>query len=447
MKKLKTLFNILLKEFFGKINIKKNKQHLLIYGIMILFFLFISIKVTPANETVDYKALNDTIILGFLQIFSITVIAYIFAYLSIDFSYKLNMFFKTNFINNFQLGNVKKILMILGVQSVSILIIFIQAGIPLIQVLKMNLFIKFIIITFIGINLVFIPLDILVKYLEKNYYQIGMNIFKIRFIVLVTLSAIYVTIYYSSLKVLFHYLSKFDFYNVFSNLNFFYIIIGLVLSITLIFIYCIYYSNYMLMNTEIKCKYHLLIPINIKIYHIKYFKYIKILVRNKKLLFTESFIVMLQLLNYFTIKDLTIANMFSFLTAVIGINFYSYLTNEKVFLKLNYANDGIKIFISLICMYFIVNIPFILISFEQYIYIAESSIVFLLSIYLGIIFPRENNSLNKFLSNFILGLLIMLLAITSTAISNLNIKLCVYIFCTIVISIQSLKTIRRIYEN
>lgn len=443
MKKLKIFFNILYKEFLGKIDIKKNKQQLFLYGIMILIFLFMSVSFTPKNALMDYNALNDTIILGFLQILSITLIAYIFTYISIDFSYKLDMFFKINFFDNVQLRSVRKILMVLGVQLVSIFIILIQAGIPLIQVLSIIEFIKFMIMTFIGTNLIFVLIDIFVQYLERHYYQMNISVSKIRIIIVSTLSFMYVTIYYTSLKVWFNYLKEYDFYYKFLNVNLIYFIIVFLFSCILVMVYCIKINNKIIKHLEISHKYNLFVSLNKKT---KYTKYIKLLFRNKKIFFTSIFIIGAQILNYFTIEDLAIANMFSLLTTVIGINFYSYLMNERIFLKLNYDKDEYKIYLSLIGVYFILNTIFIFIAKDQYKYILESFIIYLISIYLGIIFPRENNSLNKFMSNFILGMIIILLALASIAIYNDILKLSVYIAGIVLISIMIIRSIRRINE-
>ncbi len=444
MKKLKIFFNILYKEFLGKANIKKNKQQVCIYITMVLFFLFVSINFTPSNELVDYTALNDTIILGILQIFSITVIAYIFTYISIDFSYKLDMFFKTNFLDDIQLGSIKKILMIVGVQIVSIAIILIQAGIPLIQVLDIKSFIKFMIMTVIGINIVFIPIDTLVKYLERKYYQMGISIQKIRIIILSTLSIMYVTIYYTSLKVWFNYFKNYDFYYRFFNINLAYYILMFLISFLFISIYCVNTKNKTIMNSEINLKYILLVRLNKKT---RYTKYLKLLIRNKKMFFIGGFIIGSQLLNYFTVSELAISNMLSFFIVIIGINFYSYLVHEKIFLQLNKDKDEYKIYFTLIIKYFIVNFLFILLSKNQYIYILESFVIYLVSIYLGIIFPRENNSLNKFMSNFTLGIIISILALANISITNNNIKLSLYVVGIVLISIINIRIIRRVYET
>lgn len=442
MTKLKIYFNILYKESLGKIDIKKNKQQILLYGIMVLTFLFMSVKFTPSTSSIDYTALNDTIVLGLLQILSITVIAYVFTYMSVDFSYKLNMFFKTNYLNDIELGSINKILMISGVQLVSIVIILIQAGIPLIQVLRLNLFIKFILMTFIGTNLVFIPIDMIVKYMEKMYYQIGLSLSKIRIIILSTLILLYVTIYYTALNVWFNYLKEYDFYNRFANTNMIYYIIGFLSSCFIIVLYCLYVKNKIIMDSEINYKYNLFISLDKST---KYTKYIKLLVRNKKIFLIGLFIIGAQILNYFTVKDLSIANMFSLLSVVLGINFYSYLTHEKTFLKLNNDRDEYKIYFTLVVIYLTLNFLFILLANGQYIYVLESFVIYLLSIYLGIIFPRENNSLNKFMSNFSLAAIVMLLALVSFNIDNESIKITIYIFGILLISIINLRIIRRSY--
>lgn len=441
MKKLKIYFKILYKESLGKFALKENKQQILLYGILILVFLFMSISFTPSNDLVDYKALNDTVVLGFLQIFSVSIISYIFVYMSINFSYKLNMFFKTNFLNDINLGAVNKILMIIGVQFVSIAIILIQAGIPLLQVLKLPLFLKFIIMTIAGVNFLFIPVDVLIKYLEKQYYQLNFTISKIRTIILSTLGLFYVTVYYSTLKIWYNSLNKFDFFNLFSNTNLIYYIIILILSTVLVLLYCIKINNKIVMDTEIDKKYKLFVYLGKKS---KYTKYLKLLTRNKKMLFVGVFIIASHMLNYFTVADLSIANTLSLFSVVIGINFYSYLVWEKIFLKFYYDKDEYKIYFTLVTVYFIVNILFIILAENQYIYILESFTIYLLSIYIGILFPRENNSLNKFMSNFILAVITMVLVLSSVAIQSDNIKMGIYMVGTVLISSI---IIRRIYEK
>lgn len=444
MKQLKIYFKILYKESLGKFALKKNKQQILLYGILILVFLFMSISFTPSDALIDYRALNDTILLGFLQIFSVSIIAYILVYMSINFSYKLNMFFKTNFLNDINLGVVNKILMIVGVQLVSIVIILIQAGIPLLQVLKLHLFIKFTIMTITGINFIFMPIDILVKYLEKKYYQMDISTSKIRIIILSTLSLLYITVYYTALKVWYNSLNGYNFYNLFSNTNLIYYILILIFSTILVSLYCIKIKNKIVMDTEINNKYKLFLSLDKKS---KYTKYLKLLTRNKKMLLIGVFIIGTHILNYFTVADLSIANIFSLFSVVIGINFYSYLVHEKIFLKLYYNKDEYKIYFTLVTVYFILNNLFIILAKNQYIYLFESFTIYLLSIYIGIVFPRENNSLNKFMSNFTLAIIMMVLALSSVAIYSDNIKLGIYISGTVLISIIIIKIIRRIYEK
>lgn len=446
MRQLKIYFNILYKECLGKVALKKNKQQLLLYGMLIVSFLLISINFTPSDEFMDYRALNDTIVLGFLQIFSISVISYIFVYMSIDLSYRLNMFFKINFLDDFNLGIVNKILMIVGVHIVSIAIILIQAGIPLLKVLKIHLFGKFIIITIIGINLMFILIDIFVNYLEKKYYEMDINSSRIRVIILSTLSIIYVAIYYTSLKVWYNSLKLYDLYDIFLNTNLIHYIIILIFSIVLVLLYCFKIKNKIIKDNGFNNRYKLFMTLNKKT---RYTKYFKLMIRNKKILLTGLFVIAAHMLNFFTVSDLSIANMFSFLSVIIGINFYSYLVNEKIFLKLYYVKDEYKIYFTLVAMYFILNILFIVLaqSQRQYIYIFESLIIYIVSIYLGIVFPRENNSLNKFMSNFILTIIVMALALVSITIKSETIKLGIYILAVVLISIIIIRVIRRIYEQ
>ena len=205
---------------------------------------------------------------------------------------------------------------------------------------------------------------------------------------------------------------------------------------------CLYVKNKIIMDSEINYKYNLFISLDKST---KYTKYIKLLVRNKKIFLIGLFIIGAQILNYFTVKDLSIANMFSLLSVVLGINFYSYLTHEKTFLKLNNDRDEYKIYFTLVVIYLTLNFLFILLANGQYIYVLESFVIYLLSIYLGIIFPRENNSLNKFMSNFSLAAIVMLLALVSFNIDNESIKITIYIFGILLISIINLRIIRRSY--
>lgn len=150
------------------------------------------------------------------------------------------------------------------------------------------------------------------------------------------------------------------------------------------------------------------------------------------------------MLNYFTVADLSIANTLSLFSVVIGINFYSYLVWEKIFLKFYYDKDEYKIYFTLVTVYFIVNILFIILAENQYIYILESFTIYLLSIYIGILFPRENNSLNKFMSNFILAVITMVLVLSNVAIQSDNIKIGIYMVGIVLISSI---IIRRVYEK
>ena len=62
------------------------------------------------------------------------------------------------------------------------------------------------------------------------------------------------------------------------------------------------------------------------------------------------------------------------------------------------------------------------------------------------IFPRENNSLNKFMSNFSLAAIVMLLALVSFNIDNESIKITIYIFGILLISIINLRIIIFLWE-
>lgn len=443
MTKLKILSKILYKEFFKKIDIKKDKKQIFLYFAIVLYFLLVSINLTPTKE-LDYNTLNDTIVLGFLQIFIIAIMSYIFSYVSIEFSYNLNMFFKINFLNNIYLGSLKKILMFIGVGVFSLLILLIQAGIPLVQALKFKLFIKFIILTFLGVNISFVVIDFFVNFLEKNYFYMNISLPKIKVIILSTLSISYFALYYTSLKVWFNDLRNYDFYNIFISLNFIYVIILFFISCIFALIYCIFLNKKFIIGAK-NYKYYSFF--NEKNY-VKYTKYLKLLTRNTKLIFVSIFIFFVQLLNFFSVSELSIANILSTLTVVIGINFYSYLTEETIFLKLNYNKDEYKILLSLILVYIFLNFPYIMIAKSQVNYILESIIIYLFSIYIGIIFPREDNTLNKFMSNFLLCIIISIFTLVGIAVSSSDIlKLFIYIIFIVSISIMILRIIRRLYET
>ncbi len=442
MTQLKILSKILYKEFFKKTDIKKDKKQIFLYFVVVLYFLLVSINLTPTKE-LDYNTLNDTIVLGFLQIFIIAIMSYIFSYVSIEFSYNLNMFFKINFLNNIYLGSLKKILMFIGVGVFSLLILLIQAGIPLIQALKFKLFIKFIILTFLGVNLSFVVIDFFVNFLEKNYFYMDISLPKIKVIILTTLSVLYFALYYTSLKVWFNNLKHYDFYNTFISLNFICVIILFLISCIFALIYCIFFNRKILISAK-NYKYYAIFKEN---KFVKYTKYLKLLTRNTKLIFVSLLIFFIQLLNFFTVCELSIANIFSMLNVVIGINFYSYLTEEAIFLKLNYNKDEYKILFSLILVYIFLNFPYIVIAKSQVNYILESIIIYLFSIFLGIIFPREDNTLNKFMSNFLLFMVISIFTLVVMALPSDTFKLAIYIIIIVSISIMILRIIRRLYET
>lgn len=443
MKKLKILFKILSKEFLGKIKINNDKKQIVIYSALVGLFVITSLSYIPGNNP-SYEDFNNTIILGFLQIFPVSIISYIFSYLSIDFSFKLNNFFRNNFIEDKYVNILKKILILISMVIFSIFIILIQAGIPLIQMLKLKLFFKFMMITILGISIMFIIIDTIIKFLEKIYTYMDINKLKSRSIILLTLSLLYIAVYYTVLMVSFNRLKVFDFYNKFLNLNYIYILLIMVISSLLILFYIFKFNNNSKINLESNSRYY---NISSRPKNIKYTKYMKLLMRGKRLILTQIFIISFHLLNYFTIRELSISYLFSFLMVVIGLNFYSYLESEEIFLKLNNKFDNYKIFISLLILFPILNFPYLIILDGEFIGLLESFMIYIISIYIGIIFPRDNNSLNKFMSNFSLTIISVIIILSSFVIQSERIKLVSYLFLITLLSYIILSLLRRTYEE
>ncbi|CAM3615225.1 hypothetical protein ERUR111494_03225 [Erysipelothrix urinaevulpis] len=445
MSKLIILFRILIKEFLGKFNVKENKQNLYLFVFVVVIFVYYSLSITPTNLNSNFEMLNNIVILGILQIPSVAIISYLFVYISFDFSYKLNQFFVTNFISNKLLNTTKKILMSIGVQIFALILILLQAGIPLYRSLNAILFLKFILMSVIGFNLMFVIIDCFTKYLETNYQKLGFKLTATRIIILVNLSIIYVAVYYSELVVWFNDLKKLDVFSYFSKSSLIFWLFLLFVSFILLWLYSLFITHTVSLTHTFTNRYFRLTSSK-KMTTER--KYIYSIIRNSKSLFILVFTFLAQMLNLMMTKDPSIALSLSLFMTAIGINFFSNISHEQKFLFFYNNHDSISILGVLFLVFTVINSPFIVLALRTNpLAIFQAYLIFLSSIYLGVVFPRENNSLNRFISNFMLTIFSFLLILLSIIVKETYLKYTLHVLLTFVFLVFTSYKFRRFYEK
>ncbi len=395
---------LLINEGISALKSKKNRQ---LFGLVLVSLLLFAIANFMLFSEIDAITMpeeqkNTTMILALLTPITPAIIIILFVTTGFNISNNLLLFFKNIKLDEKKLSTSLFLLHYLMFLIIYHIILFVQMLYPLTITFNTSLIIKILIVCMIFMNVLYIIYNLIIVFLISIYKKFNFPNNIIKTTILIGLLIVYIAVYATVMGVIYPRLAYWEALALMEQLNILVLIPGLIGSFILVVLFCYTINFPMPLLNSYNQKYN-------KLYQLKAGLY---MFRIKKNLILSCLILGSHLFLLY-MNDYTISIYFSYLTAFVGLSYYSDF--NRFFIMHRYLSiQSVKLFLMPIIYFLLTNSIIITYLFlnkdlDNLIALLNCFLIYLVAIVIGIIIPKQNGIVDENINNFLFYIIVVML--------------------------------------